>query len=88
VAVASAGPYASLHLAPDKITTPAPHYSDCCLFCGVNSWHLWRRVVEHVCDCADEKMRSYLEGLADYRVILVTTQDDGARGFVCWLVCW
>jgi len=25
VAVASAGPYASLHLAPDKITTPAPH---------------------------------------------------------------
>jgi len=27
VAVASAGPYASLHLAPDKITTPAPHHS-------------------------------------------------------------
>ena len=27
MAVASAGPYASLHLAPD-ITMPAPHYSD------------------------------------------------------------
>ena len=27
MAVASAGPYASLHLAPDKITTPAPHHS-------------------------------------------------------------
>jgi len=27
VAVASAGPYASLHLAPDKITMPAPHHS-------------------------------------------------------------
>ena len=27
MAVASAGPYASLHLAPDKITTPVPHHS-------------------------------------------------------------
>jgi len=25
--VASAGPYASLHLAPDKITMPVPHHS-------------------------------------------------------------
>ena len=28
MAVASAGPYASAHLDPDKITTPAPHHSD------------------------------------------------------------
>jgi len=28
VAVASAGPYASLHLTPGKITMPAPHHSD------------------------------------------------------------
>jgi len=25
--MASAGPYAILHLVPDKITTPAPHHS-------------------------------------------------------------
>jgi len=29
VAVASAGPYASLHLAADRLTMPAPHHSIC-----------------------------------------------------------
>ena len=31
MAVASAGPYASMHLAPDRQTTPAPHH---CFFTG------------------------------------------------------
>ena len=43
--------------------------------------------MDHPCDCADEKLKSYLLEIPDYRVILVTTQDDCTKGFVRWLVC-
>jgi len=54
-------------------------------------WHLHTVCcmvpMDHPYNCADEKLKSYLLEIPDYRVILLTSQDDCTKGFVCCLVC-